>query len=477
MRRRRNRDVLAEAQRALEQDDVGTATELLYRAFMRTRSARDRQRLQLELIGCCLLGGDEFLPFGAELLDGLLGQDIAPSDRPLASAFQAELEAVYGADRELVFGLLGSPGSEPCARTAFHGAAALLLVEAPDEALELLGSTPPAAVPEYLRWRFASLEGVAWEQLGDHARAAEAIRRAISLAPAGEARERERLALVECLLETGDSSTAATVLGQTDATRLSLPEDETYRLWLCARVEERLGNPGLAIGYYRQARRALTDSSGLPDGAPVDRFTLLFGEAQLQADAGDWPEAVRLYRAALAEAGEGRSAITRHELAVALIDSGDTEEAAAHLQDLAAAEGYEWRAEALAELADLAFSEGDNPEAERLAHEALRIREIPSAYICLGCVALDYFNFPDAVDWFDRAAGVSTPGDAAWVGAQQLLADTYARMGPETAERLLLHASAALRFTDRRNDWYLPLRAHEQYALRALAGRQRRTVN
>src|SRR5699024_10943165 len=162
--------------------------------------------------------------------------------------------------------------------------------------------------------------------------------------------------------------------------RLPLPEDRIYRLWLSARAEEQLGNPGLAIGLYRQARQLLKAAPDIQDGAPVDRYTLLLGEAQLHADAGDWQEALTAYRAALDAAGPARSAVTRHELAVTLIDSGATEEAGAYLRQLAAEDSYEWRAEVLAELADQAFSDGDNQLAERLAREALALREIPAAF-------------------------------------------------------------------------------------------------
>ena len=49
-------------------------------------------------------------------------------------------------------------------------------------------------------------------------------------------------------------------------------------------------------------------------------------------------------------------------------------------------------------------------------------------------------------------------------------------MGPESADRLYLHAQLALKYTDQRNDWYLPLRSHAESAERTLAG-QRRLVN
>ena len=473
---RRNHDVLAEARRALEKDDINEAAELLYRALEKTRNPAARRQLQLELVSCSLLGGEEFLPFAAELLDSILNGPAA--DEPLLNACHAEIEALYGAGPELVRTILGPAAAYAgCAAGSFHAAAALLLSGAAGEALQLLQQAGARTVPAHFAWRIPSLEGVAHEQLGDYVSAAGAIRRAVRLAPPGDPQERERLALAECLLETGEPDAAASALARTSRERLSLPEDRVHFLWLRARTEEQAGNPGLAIGLYRQARTALEQLDDAAEGVPVDRYTVLAGEAQLQAEAGDWPEAVTLYREALAAAGPDRAGLARHELAVTLIDSGNTEEAAEHLNLLRDDDAYEWRAEVLAELADLAFFDGDNRLAEQLAREALDLREIPAACICLGCVALDYFGFADAVAWFEKAAAASQPGETAWVTAQQLLADTYARMGPETAERLLLHASAALQFTDRRNDWYLPLRAHEEYARSTLAGRPQRLVN
>src|SRR5690625_536739 len=330
MRMRRNHDVLAEARRALEKDDINEAAELLYRALEKTRNPAARRQLQLELVSCSLLGGEEFLPFAAELLDAILNGPAA--DEPLLNACHAEIEALYGAGPELVRTILGPAAAYAgCAAGSFHAAAALLLSGAAGEALQLLQQAGARTVPAHFAWRIPSLEGVAHEQLGDYVSAAGAIRRAVRLAPPGDPQERERLALAECLLETGEPDAAASALARTSRERLSLPEDRVHFLWLRARTEEQAGNPGLAIGLYRQARTALEQLDDAAEGVPVDRYTVLAGEAQLQAEAGDWPEAVTLYREALAAAGPDRAGLARHELAVTLIDSGNTEEAAEHL--------------------------------------------------------------------------------------------------------------------------------------------------
>ncbi len=474
--RRRNDNHLFKAQRALASGDMDEALLILNRALENETSPRGRQKLLLELAACYVLSGDEWLQLALAALDSAEAEGTDRESSGIAIALRAEIAALMGESGPLVEDQINRLGTAGDARTQFHAASALLLVGYSEAALQRLERAQQLGLPLHLEWRSWSLTGVAEEQLGDFEAASRSISQAVSTAPPGESLNLEKLALADCLLELSDAKAAATVLAGLDRTGLKRHDDRVHLLWLQARTEQLLGNPGLAIQYYRQARTSLGDASHLPPGAPFDYYSLTLSEAQLLADQGSYPDAISTYREALRTSPAAHESLTRHELAVVLSEAGHFDEARAELHPVRHDLDYEWRAEAVAELAELAFRDGDNAGAERLAHEALQIRPVAAACLCLGCIAFEYYRLNEAVSWFERAAEVATDGDPGWVAAQQLLADVYAQMGPENAERLYLHAQAALKYTDSRNDWYLPLRAHAESAHRLLTG-QRRLVN
>lgn len=472
--RRRDEEPLLQAQRALAEGNHAEAQLILSGALEDEHDTQRRQLLLLELAASYLLAGDDWLQLALAAIDAAEAETGEAPAR--AEAMRVEIAALYGESGTVVAARLRSLRLEGDALAQFHAASALLLVGLPESALDRLEAARSAGLPQHLSWRAFSLAGVAHEQLGDFIRAAEAISTAVRLAPPGESVNLERLALADCLLELGDARTALKVTGAIERKALNRPEDHVYLQWLQARAEQQLGNPGLAVEYYRRARLQLSQLPAVPPGVPYDAHSLCIAEAQLLADLGHHAEAIRVYREALLAADPLQVSLTRHELAVVLAEAGRTEEAKSELRLAAADADYEWRPEATAELADLAYQEGDNPEAERLAAAALALRPVASAYLCLGSIAADYYRLHEAVSWFERAAETATDGDPSWLAAQQLLADTLAQMGPENAERLYLHAQAALKYTDSRNDWYLPLRAHAESAHRLLSS-QRRLVN
>lgn len=475
MRRRPVREVISEAHAWLDAGDTARAVSLLELALGRRQAAADRRLLLVELAAACLLEGDGSLDLALSALDAI--QVLPDRATALELALCEEAAALTGSGSEPDQASVRAAFSSGDPRAHFHIASALLLADSFEQAnVHLAAARAAGGLPDWLLWRCWSLTGVACEQLGDFAAAAAAIRRALELAPAGEQRELERLALADCLLETGEAASAHTELARLDHTALTRNEDLVCVQWLYGRSEEQLGNPGLAIQRYRRARDLLVAGGPVPPGSPFDFYSLLSAEAQLLADRGAWEEAVALYTLALDSAQPEQASLTRHELAVILIEAGQGTAAAEQLRMVAADSEYGWRAEALAELADLAFRDGDNAEAERLAREALALKSVPAALLCMGSIALDYYRLEEAIVWFERAAEAANSGDPAWVAAQQLLADTFAQMGPENAGRLFQHAQLALRYTDRRNDWYLPLRGHAERAVRVLAG-QRRLVN
>ncbi len=469
-------DYRKKAHSALDEGKLARALDLLHLAVRQERGRERRAELLLELAAAYLLAGDEYLELGMAALERAEQSRPGLKSEPLGRVLHAELQALNGAPTTEVLHRLESLGGSGDHRVHFHAASAYLLVGEPQAALEHLQRAQDAALPRHLLWRSWSLTGVALEQLDDFELAARSIRQAVALSPEGEQQELERLALADCLLELGDAQAAATELAVIRQAKLTREEDQVFRIWLQARAEQQLGNPGLAIQHFRQARTRSLAGALIPPGSPFDLYGLTLAEAQLLADIGSYDESLASYTAALGLVSEEQSSLTRHEYAVVLIEAGKSQEANLELRKVAADSDYEWRAEVLAELADLAFREGDNREAERLANEALALRPVATAYLCLGSIAFEYYRLSEAVSWFELAAGTATDGDPGWVAAQQLLADVFAQMGPDNADRLYLHAQAALKYTDARNDWYLPLRNHAENARRALAG-QRRLVN
>ena len=469
MRGRRNPEVHEAAQRALNDGRQPQAVRLLEAAIRKERRRAQRAGLLVQLAEAHLLEGDRQLDLAHAALD--MAWELLPAIAfwPEVKALDLEMAALDGAPLGELAGRMADLGEPDSGQASYHAASALLLAGQSDDALELLRKAHEQPLPPYLEWRVWSLAGVALEQLGDFELAAGSIRQALSLAPAGELQELERLALADCLLESGDPAAAARELAVVKAELLERPEDRVFRHWLQARSEQLLGNPSLAVGHYGQALELSHGELPGTQGTPFDRYNLTIALAQLQADLGHFEDSLASYREGLELADPAQLSLVRHEFAVTLIESGDAEV----LGQVAADESYEWRPEALAELADLRFRDGDNDGARELANRALAIRPVAAAYLCLGSIAMEYWRLQEAVDWFSKAADTAGSGDPTWLAAQQLLADTYAQMGPDNADRLFLHAQTALKYTDSRNDWYLPLRRHVEAARRTLAGTDR----
>lgn len=459
-----------EALQALNQGQHARAVALLTEAIRHEKGRMARALLYLQLSETHLLEGTREVELARAALDQATALLPGTAHRLEARVYALEIAALQGADAFTVGDRLGRLGVLNSGRLNYHAASALLLVGDSEWALDHLRRAHSLSLPAYLAWRVWSLAGVALEQLGDFELAAGSIRQALSLAPAGELQELERLALADCLLELGDLQAAARELAVVRHDQLQRPEDRLFRLWLLARSEQLLGNPGLALSHYQAALELHLKERPDVGGTPFDQYGLTLSTAQLFTDLGDYANALHNYRTALKLADASQVSLVRHEYAVALIEADQAEEAAAELRLVTADTDYEWQPEALAELADLAFRQGDNAGAEHLARQALEYRPVAAAYLCLGSVAFEYWRLEEAVDWFGKAADAAAAGDPAWLAAQQLLADAYAQMGPDNADRLYLHAQTALKYTDSRNDWYLPLRRHVETARRSLAG-------
>lgn len=134
---------------------------------------------------------------------------------------------------------------------------------------------------------------------------------------------------------------------------------------------------------------------------------------------------------------------------------------------------YPHRGDALADLADVRLRYGDLEGAQHAAEQALELGATAAACLTLGNIAYEYYNLEEAVSWFEQAVSSSQPGDPYWVSAHQMLADVYAQMGEAHAAKVLMHAKAALEYTEPSSEWHLPLTQYVEEARAALGGHDR----
>lgn len=462
-------DELPSVNAALANGDTEKATGILEQLATRRGARRNRALAWLQLASLRLMSGSDPLESSREALMQALRLHAAVAREPLCQGVHWELRALEGARAREVRAGLRQLRQCRDGTAHYHAANAQLMIGSRTGALLHLRLALESGIPDHVRWRCHSLAGYVREQQGDFERAVTECEASVRFS-SGMDRQLERLALAANLIEIREARRAVHVLAEVDDSLLPEPYDHVHKAHLRGRAEADLGNPGIALECYRRARLLLAEAG--PDLA-YDEIGLVLAQAQLLVDIGEFDAGIAAYREVVTLVDEGSASQYRHELAVALVDAGQQEAAQVELEAVLLDEGYAYRAEVLAELADMAFRQGDNDRAERLARRALGVRPVAPAYLCLGSIAYDYFRLNEAVSWFEQALEVSAEGDSWWVAAQQLLADVFSQMGPERADRLLQHASTALRYTDRRNDWYLPLRAHQETAQRTLAQRQR----
>lgn len=465
---------LVPVHRALAQGRYETAFALLENAAVRQRTRQARAQYRLYLAAVYALYGETGVENGLLALAEARQIDPEVEGQDLYRALWWEFAALQGEGVTSVRRGVSELRATGDAVARYHAASALFTAGAHRHAVAFLDSLPEAELPAYLEWRRYSLAGLAHEQLGQFAEAAANFERSAEMS-SGPDQQAERLALAGCLLELQRWDEAIATLAAIDDAQLEHRDDLVHKRYLAARVETERGNPNRALELLREAR-GLLDSLGPHEVAAEEGYWLLLSEGQVLGSVGRADEAVERFEEAVRVAPPDQLGHVLHELALALIETGDLEEAQEQLELLLVEADYPYRAEALADLADVHLRLGALPEAEATALEALELGATSTASLCLGQVAQEYYRLEEAVTWFERAAAATSPGDPLWVLTQQLLADVFAQLGPSHAERLQQHAAAALEYTDPGNEWYLPLRAYLETA-RAQLGGQRRIVN
>lgn len=451
---------LEPARRALAQARYEAAFVLLERAADR---GPGRAAALLQLAAVYALYGADGVDEGVLELEAAAEADPDVVERPLYHALWWEFAAHRGEPaREVKRGVQSLRESDdPVAR--YHAASALMTAGAYRSALTALAELDEEALPEYLRWRRRSLEGLALEQLGRFDAAAEAYEAAVA-GSTGADREAERLNLAGCLLELDRPDEVLELTEAIDPDLLADPLERADLAFLGARAQQALGNPNRSLELLGEAI-ALQREADVPTG------DLLLARGQLLVDLERFEEAAPDLEEAATE-DELRSQAL-HELAYVLAESDELDRARDVYRQVVEDEDYAFRGEALADQADLLLRRGDLDEARAAAERALEEGGPPTACLTLGSIAFEYFRLDEAVTWFERAAAAAAPGDPIWVQAQQLLADVFAQQLPEQAERLLRHARAALDHVGPHSDWYLPLQQYVEMAQAHLGGNDR----
>ena len=454
---------LEPAHRALAQGRYGLAFALLENAAKRPRGRAIQAVFKLYLAAVYALYGRDGVEYGHLALRDAVETDPNVVQHPLYQALFWEFAAHQGDPAaDVKRGITAVAGSSDVV-ARFHGASALLIARAYRSAAKLLKRLRKDELPTYLGWRRWSLLGQAEEALSHWEAAAEAYRCAVEGSSVPEC-DTERLSLAGALLELGNPNDALAVLDLIDDRNLADQEEQAVKSYLLGRVNLDLENPNRALEFL-QGALALTSSG------PSYNLHLTLGQCYLAL--GRAAEAVKHLRGAVQLAPREQLCYTQHECAYALAECDELTDAREILAEVLRDPSYNHRAEAFADLADVLVKLGDYDQAGDIAQRALDLGVVAPACISLGSIAFEYYRLDDAISWFEQAASASNEGDPTWVYAQQLLADVFAQKGPDFASRLLMHARAALSYTEPTDEWFLTLQRYLTEAQVQLGGHTR----
>jgi tetratricopeptide (TPR) repeat protein len=450
------------AQRALAEGRYELALATLHNAAEEARDRRAQAQAHVHLAACYALYGPEGLDGGVPALRAAIAADPALASDPLYQALYWEFDAYRGAPASDVRRGLRILPQTVSPMADYHVAAALLNVGASASALKRLKVLAPETLPAYLVWRRDSLLGQAFEAQGDWEAAAAAYEAASGSAPTAEVGP-EQLSYAGCLLELGRHADLLVVLEGIDDDALE-EIDLSQKRYLEGRAHLEADNPNMALERFNEAQRLVPEDE-------VD-FSLSYARGQALMALQRPQEAIAEFLRAIADAPAEHRAFAQHEAALAHIE-GEREGAVPLLEAVVADPGYPHRAEALADLADLRLRLGELDAANRDAERALELGAVGPACLVMGAVAYEYFHLDEAIRYYEQALAASQAGDIVWLAAHQMLADIHAQRGEVAAGQVLLHALAALPFTDHASDWRLPLEEHVTRARATLGGHDR----
>ncbi len=416
---------------------------------------KDAARAALRLAEFYALYGEAELENLEAALAQVLELDPGSREDPLFRALSALAAAFRGEPP--------TPFAPEDPRAAYHLAQAALFAGEPEQAIALLEAARP--LPAFLAWRAADLRAKSLEDLGKSREAFEAYQEAFFKAPA---EDRPYLAL--------DAAAAALDAGLPEEAKALLaaggpppdPDAEASWHYLTARAELALGNPRRALDLLAEAERREAEL-----GEPSYGVALLKGQAAMEL--GRFAEAQEAFSEALSRAPEEERNYLRHELAVALLEAGKSDEAERTLKALFADPAYPHRGAVAADLAELYYRLADLEAARAWGREAIRLGQAAAGELFLAHVAYDRMQLEEALAHYRRVAELAPEGSREWLVAQQTAVEILAQLGyPDPAE-VLERARLALRHTPPADDWAGTLRLYAERAEELL--RDGRTLN
>lgn len=438
---------------------------LLEGATKRQRRRSSQAQIKLYLAATYALYGPDGLEWGAAKLREAAQADHEVTQLPLYRALYWEFAAYRGdATADVRQGALAA-GRSGEAIAVYHAASALFAIHAYRRTTKLLQKVEPLSLPDYLRWRYWSLLGKAFDASDQLEDAVSAFEKAVALSQ-GLERQLESLNLAAGLLELHRAEHALRVLSETQPDALDDTE-KPLRIYLEGRAHLLLGNPNLALEHLQRAS-ALEDQSGEAS------YTYKLALAQCYGALGHYPQAITGYTRAIELAPKKQRTWTLHECALLLLEADRLDDARELLLEALRSEGYAYRAEVHADLAEVEYKRANLSGAADYALRALDLGATVSACLTLGSIAYEYYHLDEAIGWFEKAAAASLEGSPDWLHTQEMLADIFVQQGYKKPDRVIFHAEAALRFLAPSEEWALILRGYCVEAHTYLQGHSRR---
>lgn len=437
---------------ALHQGDYDTAFERLIRTLALAQGWEAAEAALLLAEAYSLYGEGGIEGANRALEEGL---NSVPSlgSHPRYRSILGEMRALEGASEEEVRQILPKT-SDP--RALYHQAQALMYLDLPEEALEILNR--PLELPAFLAWRAHTLRGKALERLGQPAEAAAAYKEASRLA-VGMERYWNLIDASAMFVEAGMGLEALQALqaAEPDTPELEDPEEAATRHYLIARSHLLLGNPNLALKAIRRALEMEQAGAEPAYGTP-----LVHGQALMQL--GQPREAIEAFQEAVRRAEEPDKSYALHELAVAYLEAGELAEAEATLREVLRDPEYAHLGEAYGDLAEVRYRLGRYDEAAQAAQAAIRQGSSSAGYLILGNLAYDLLHLEEALERYIQACETAPEGSRDWVTAQQMVVDTLAQLGFRHPNEIVARSEAVLPYLHPADEWHQALSSYLERA-------------